>query len=374
MIGNDAGGNTAITLVGHPFSPSGRGEDVRSAYRALQEVGIAARLLDLHGQVSPDRQARHEFGDALATQPSGLNLYFINGDEVEGALARLGGLPAHARNILYPAWELPTYPEKWHPWLALFDEIWAPSRFIARSLANFHARPVHLRSLPCQVRLTRLYDRRHFGIPDGAYCFLFFFDFKSFVCRKNPFAAIDAFCNVLQARPTADTRLIIKAHGASEDADSEQVKQIRQLANIQPRVMLIEGTMSDEETKNLVRLADCFVSLHRAEGFGRGMAEAMSLAKPVIATAYSGNMDFMNPENAFCVDYALTAVREGEYPEWEGQSWADPDVDQAAQHMASLVDDPALGRSMGRAARRDALLSLGYLASGLRYRDALAAP
>ncbi|HJR74929.1 MAG TPA: glycosyltransferase family 4 protein [Luteimonas sp.] len=309
----------------------------------------------------------------MSREPGRTNVFFVNGDEIEGALSKLGGMPRGARNIVYPAWELPAFPDVWRKELARFDEVWAPSVFVQRSLDGFVAAPVCLQNLPCEVGLGAMFARKHFGIPDSAYCFLFFFDLRSYAERKNPAAAIEAFRLLLAARPSADVCLAIKMNGSA--ADEEAAARIRLMASSAgPRVVLIDATMSDDEVKSLVRCSDCFLSLHRSEGFGRGMAEAMFLGKPVVATAYSGNMDFMRAGNSLPVPYDLIAVREGQYPEWRGQIWADPSVPEAAARMASLVDDPSWGRSLGRVARRDVALKLGYLPTGVRYLEALDPP
>ncbi|ULU25212.1 glycosyltransferase [Dyella terrae] len=127
--------------------------------------------------------------------------------------------------------------------------------------------------------------------------------------------------------------------------------------------------MTDNDTKNLVRCCDAFVSLHRSEGFGRGLAEAMYLGKPVVATAYSGNMDFMDSDTAHLVGYDLVPLKAGDYPHGEGQKWADAHVDEAAAHMITLVDHPEDGRSMGKRAARRIRNFCGYRAAGIRYRD-----
>jgi glycosyltransferase involved in cell wall biosynthesis len=133
-------------------------------------------------------------------------------------------------------------------------------------------------------------------------------------------------------------------------------------------VTVINGTLYDLEMKSLIWITDCFVSLHRSEGFGRGLSEAMALGKPVIATAYSGNMDFCSEETAFLVPYSLIGVRPGEYPHWRMQHWADPDVEIATKIMRELIDDPKKGRDKGERARLRLMTDFSYLAIGLRYQ------
>jgi len=362
-----------VCLVGHPFAPIGRGEDVRCSFRALRAVALRPSILDVYRHQRPDANAEAEFGPYLSTRPGAINIFHLNGDEVNLALATLADtLPERAYNIVYPAWELSRYPREWAQQLDRFDEIWAPSHFICEALLPEVQKPVVHMPLACEVVLSAFRSRRYYGIPEAAYAFLFFFDFRSFATRKNPQAAIRAFASLCQLRPTANVCLVIKVHGA--DAAPEALAELqRELAGWHGRVVLINQQMDDNDTKNLLRCCDCFVSLHRSEGFGRGLAEAMYLGKPVIATRYSGNLDFMDDHTAYLVDHALVPVQPGEYPHAEGQQWADADADQAAHYMAALVDDPARGYAIGREASRAIRTQIGWRAAGMRYRERLEA-
>jgi glycosyltransferase involved in cell wall biosynthesis len=134
------------------------------------------------------------------------------------------------------------------------------------------------------------------------------------------------------------------------------------------RLIVIDDLFTDNEIKNLVRCCDSFVSLHRSEGFGRGMAEAMLLGKPVVATGYSGNLDFMNERNSCLVRYHLVDVPEGAYPQAQGQVWAEPDIDHAVFHMLKLVDDRDCGRALGEIASRHIRTHFSNRAIGLKYK------
>ena len=134
---------------------------------------------------------------------------------------------------------------------------------------------------------------------------------------------------------------------------------------------MIDETLSDLDLKSLIAVSDCFVSLHRSEGWGFALCEAMSLGKPVIATAYSGNMDYCNEDTAKLIAYDLIDVRAGDYPHWEGQHWADPDIEAATQAMVELVDDPDAARALGQRARTNLSLNFSHLAIGLRYAERL---
>jgi glycosyltransferase involved in cell wall biosynthesis len=300
-----------------------------------------------------------------------VNIYHINGDEVEQSLAHLEAgerLRQGAYNIVYPAWELSRYPSGWARQLDRFDEVWAPSKFIYESIADEVKAPVFHMPLPSEVQILRPLDRRHFGISDGHFVFLFFFDFTSFVERKNPFAALAAFDLLLRRRPHANVEFVVKLSGSAQ-RPQELAEFHRRIEDYAGKVRVLDRILGENEMRNLVRCCDCFVSLHRSEGFGRGLAEAMCLGKPVIATGYSGNMDFTGPENALLVDYRLVPVRPGSYPHADGQVWAEPDVEQAAEHMVRLIDDPRLAQSIGESARSAIRQTNGYRSLGLRYQE-----
>lgn len=357
-------------LIGHPYAPIGRGEDIRCSFRALRSVCLAPRILDIYGLNERESATLAELKSVQTTELGKVNIFHINGDEVDGVLAHL---PQKVRpgvyNIIYPAWELSNYPSSWARQLERFDEIWAPSQFIRKSIeAAIKQHPVVYMPLACEVRLTSFLARRHFGIPEDSYAFLFFFDFRSYVTRKNPEAVIDCFRRLLAERQYARVSLVMKFHGA-EHAPKQAARLVESLSDIADRTVLLDGTMTDNEVKNLVRCCDCFVSLHRSEGFGRGLSEAMYLGKPVIATAYSGNMDFMTSQNSLLVSYRIVDVPTDAYPFWQGQVWADPDIEEATRHMVQLVDDPSAGREIGRIASLSVRKTLSYRKIGLRYSE-----
>lgn len=366
-----SGEGNDVCLVGHPYAPIGMGEHVRCTYRALQSVGIRATLTDIYKLVQPDADELTEFSGACADHPSDINVFHINGDEVEQALAHLSHhQPWNGYNIIYPAWELARYPEEWATQLDRFDEIWAPSRFIQEALVSVCTQPVVHMPLACEVMLSSFLSRRYFGIPESEYVFLFFFDVRSYSQRKNPQAVVEAFRRLLSLRPYARTRLVLKVNGA--ELAPQSMEQLREdLDDVINHITFLHRMMTDNEVKNLVRCCDCFVSLHRSEGYGRGIAEAMYLGKPVIATAYSGNMDFMTSDTSLEVGYHLVPVGEGEYPHWQDQVWANADVDQATKHMITLIDDPSFGLELGRRASVHIRNGFGYRTSGLRYRQRL---
>lgn len=347
------------------------GEHVRATFRAMRAAGQAPHLLDIYKLEQPSTADQSEMEPSLQNKLSPINVFHINGGEVEQAWNHLS---YHGQwegyNVIYPLWELPRYPEEWAQQLDRFDEIWAPSRFIQESLEKVCTKPIHHMPMSCEVTLTSFMGRRYFGIPEADYTFLFFYDLRSYSTRKNPAGVLKAYRSLLARRPYAKAHLVIKVNGVDTNpAAFEELQQ--QVADLHNNVTLIQRVMSGNEVKNLVRCCDCFLSLHRSEGYGFGCAEAMSLGHPVIATAYSGNMDYMAPEVSFGVDYQLVPVREGEYPHHENQVWAEPDYEQAAGYMVDLVDAPAKGRALGALARQHMQSRFAYRPIGLNYLNRL---
>jgi glycosyltransferase involved in cell wall biosynthesis len=362
-----------VTLIGHPFGSTGRAEHIRAVARALAAAGVTAKILDMASPtMTDDRGLRAEFGARLTgTLPGGIRLFHLNGAEITPPLFPLlhdaHGDFAATHNIVFPAWELPRYPAEWGRNLDRFDEVWTATRFADDAIRPAVNVPVLLIPNACEPHVGRPLRRAHFGVPERRFAILFYFDFWSYPARKNPRAVVETFARALRARPAADIQLVLKLNHSSDDPQA--AAQLRAaVAGFGDRVTLIDATLSDEEAKNLVRCCDCFLSLHRSEGFGRGPAEAMFFGKPVIATGWSGNMDYMQPDNAFAVRYALVPVGPDEYPFADGQVWAEPDVAHAADLLVRLVDDPAHAKAVGARARAHMRANFSDALLGARYR------
>ncbi|ULU25211.1 hypothetical protein [Dyella terrae] len=213
---------------------------MRCTFRALRSVAVRPTVLDLYRVYRPDPDVQDEFQPFLENRPGKINVFHLNGDEIEQALGTLGSaLPRDSINIVYPAWELSKYPSTWAEQLNRFDEVWAPTGFILDALRPSISKPMIHMPLACEVILSSFRSRRYFGIPESSYAFLFFFDFRSFSARKNPKAVIQAFEAFRRARPTADACLVIKTHGsqAAPDALAELKEAI---APLRDRVVLID--------------------------------------------------------------------------------------------------------------------------------------
>ncbi|WP_395646259.1 glycosyltransferase family 4 protein [Terricaulis sp.] len=363
-----------FTLVGHPFAPIGMGEHVRSSWRAFAAMGVRPAICDVYGMSErDDPDFERAFGPVATREISQrLNIFHINGDEVTNSLAHMRAASAfeQAYNVIYPAWELSQYPREWAQLLDQFDEIWAPSAFIRDSIAGSARKPVFHMPLAVDVRMSSFMTRRMLNLPESAFIYLFFFDFSSYWQRKNPFAVLEAFEALAQRHPKAPLHLVLKHKGGK--GTSDVVERLRAAIARRPgQIQIIDRTMRDNEVKNLVRASDCFISLHRSEGFGRGLAEAMALGVPALGTGYSGNLDFMNAENSWLVDYDLVPVGKNEYPHGAGQHWADPKLATAVAMMEQIWLDHATARKKADKARRDLACHFSPRAIGLRYIERL---
>ena len=230
----------------------------------------------------------------------------------------------------------------------MVNEIWAPSRFIQAAFAEKTRKPVEYMPLCVVPQPFQARRRIDFGLPENHFLFLFVFDFLSYIERKNPIAAIRAFQVAFPDR-SSHVGLVIKVMNG--DLKSKQWIEMMKLIDDDPRIHIINKTMSRSDVLALIDSCDSFVSLHRSEGFGRGPAEAMLLGKPVIVTNYSGNTDFNRPDNSCLVNFRLIPVEAGQYVFEDGQFWADPDVEHAAWHMRRLVENLSLASEIGLAGK-----------------------
>ena len=340
-----------MTLVGYPFGEMGLGEALRSLARSAlaSDIPTHAYSFDLHiASRQRDRSIASIVRDRLEHTT---NVFCVNADLLGETMRGIGAASLAGRyNILRPYWELPRLPARWDDAMERMDEIWAPTRFVRDAYAERFAGPVIDIPVAITVPANPDVDRRAFGLPSDTFLFLFAFDLGSYSARKNPFAAIEAFERAFGRDPKG-VGLVVKTNGDGPRGD-RSLARLRASARANPAIHLVEGTRSRAATMNLIASCDAFVSLHRAEGFGLAIAEAMAMGKPAIATDYSGNKDFMSAANSLLVPYRLVEVRPDEYLYHEpGQTWAEPDLDAAAAAMSRVFNDRAFAATIGAAAR-----------------------
>jgi len=344
-----------VSVIGYVRAESGVGESARATLRALAASGVPHAVNDFReGNVS--RMGEQVDAALESGQRHAVSLFHINADQLPMARVVLGepwfGVP---HRIGFWAWELENFPAEWHAAFDHLDEVWVPSSFCQRAIAQ-HA-PVPVLTVPHTVVVPeRLHpDRARFGLREGSVVFFALADVMSATERKNPFGAVQAFEAAFGGRGD-DVELVVKVSNGERDPDA--MARLRAMSARCPGVHLVDGYLHRHELNTLFDSADVLVSLHRSEGFGLVLAEAMARGKVVVATGWSGNMDFMGAHNALPVDYRLVAIERDIGPYKAGERWAEPSIEDAAAKLRRVAADAALRAQLGDRARADVLAQL----------------
>ena len=355
-----------VNVVGYFRSELGVGEAARQVIGALDAVevptlAIQAETRHLSRQGHAFSQLRLEDADLP------LNLICINADMLPEFARRAGEHFLKARyTIGMWFWEVSQFPAQWQASFEFVDEVWAPTPHVADALVRVSPVPVVPMTVPVQVPAIVPRSRIDLGVPDG-FLFLFSFDYLSVFERKNPLAVIDAFSRAFS--PGDGASLVLKCINAEHD----QVNHARLLAaaGAHPDIQVVDRYLDSTDKDALTANCDCYVSLHRSEGFGLTMAEAMYLGKPVIATGYSGNLDFMTDDNSLLVDHDLVAIGPDAAPYPPEGEWAEPSCEHAAELMRALFDDRAAAAALGGRAAEDIRRTHSPSAAGERMKQRL---
>ncbi|MGE0222464.1 MAG: glycosyltransferase [Acetobacteraceae bacterium] len=355
-------GDHGIVLGGEFSRPSGLGEGARVMARAARSLGLPVWRLD----VPPPIERADTIASPAALPPAGAPLILhVNAPYMPLALMRLPhGLMRGRRIVGYWSWELPEVPAEWRVGPRFVHEIWAPSRFTAAALEPLL--PGRVRVVPPALAAVGLepahLGRAAFGLPEQAIVVLLSFNMASSFERKNPLAAIAAFRAAFGDRP--DRVLVVKVIHA--DHAPEDFARLRAAAQ-GPNIRIETRVMSDPERHALTAASDIVLSLHRSEGLGLVPAEAMMLGRAVVATGWSGNMDYMDRDTAALVRYRLVPARDRRQV-YQDAPWAEPDIGDAVVHLRMLADNTAARLAMGRRAQASVRLHFGTekLQSALR--------
>lgn len=268
--------------------------------------------------------------------PYGINIFHVNPLDLGKVLMQMPEAWEGRYNIAFWLWELEEFPKEWISYCKLFDEIWVPSEFVAGSIRKVTDVPVHVIPYYVSVPKGKVLNRKDFRLPDGQFLFLLMFDTNSTLGRKNPMGALEAF---KLAFPPDDSKIgmVLKIN----NADEKSLSLLRNELSGYKNIYFLTEKMEKERINSLIECVDVFVSLHRAEGFGLVMAEAMLSGTPVIATNWSSNVEFMDESSACMVNYTLIKNLRREDLYRKGCIWAEPDYRQAADYMKKLAGDKA---------------------------------
>jgi glycosyltransferase involved in cell wall biosynthesis len=352
-------GKYGVNVLGYINAESGLGEASRASIRAMAAENIPLALNNLSG---PMKGVDSSYADFNKDNPYLFNLVQINAVNLPSVMIDKGlDYFKNKYNIGYWYWELSQFPPEWADRFRLLDEIWVATSFCQESLNKISPIPVLKMIPPIIVPRTTDLDRGFFGIKRFSFLFFFIFDFTSVFERKNPLGLIQAFKKAFT--PNEDAQLLIKCiHSGQNIAGWEMLKKASSGMNI----TLMDKHLHRDEMNTLMKLSDCYVSLHRAEGFGFTLAEAMILKKPVIATGYSGNTEFMSGENSLLVKYRLVEIENNDGPYKKGNIWAEPDLNHAAELMRLVFEKRDKANQVGERASNDIKTGLSLEVTGAR--------
>jgi glycosyltransferase involved in cell wall biosynthesis len=347
-VGSESPVLWGVNVVGCFHSDLTPGLAARAVVAALDSAEIA--VLPGHARAAALEHERHPF--ACLSPPEAelaVNLLCVEPDDLPALASALGPSFFAGRHSI-GLWlsQENRFPERLQRSFELLDEVWVPSHYLADALGPRSPIPVHAVTVPILAEPIPPLSRAQLGLPDG-FLFLASIDHAGLFEQRNPLALVEAFRSAFA--PGEGAVLVITAINERSDLPNHELLRIAAAAH--PDVHVIDGHRERAQQLALVAACDCFVSLHRSVGFGLGIAEAMQLGKPAIATGYSGNLDFMTPANSLLVDYTLVPVGNRGTPQPADDRWAAPDGAHAAQLMRRVFDNPELGREVGERGAAD---------------------
>lgn len=326
-----------VNLVGNIKGDNGLGQSTRLIADILEESNYDYTINNFF--VPPGGSMTNETYSHKITQdsPYNINIIHVNASEFTVAYMQLGKkLWDYRYNIAYWLWELEDFPEEWIGNIHLADEIWTPAQFITNTLKKYTDKPVYTVPYCVTAPTSEKFDRKHFGLPEDKFLFLMMFDSGSVMERKNPLGTIEAFKRAFD-KNNDKVGIVIKINELEQSV--RDIDYIHSVLDGYENIYIINKTLTKVEVNSLTKCVDVFVSLHRAEGFGLVLAEAMLVGTPTIATNWSANTEFMNKDVACMVDYKMIEIEKDMPPFKKGYKWADADIDEAASFMKKLYED-----------------------------------
>ena len=324
-----------INLIGNIKADTGLGQSCRLVANLIKEARIPFSIYLYASDVAVMTQTT-KWEEYISKDLSyGINLVHLNPNELGMAFVNLDkSVWEHHYNIAFWLWELEEFPEEWVPCINLFHEIWTPSEFISKAIRKKTSIPVKTLPYYVTVQSEEQWNRSYFGLPEDKFIYLTMYDSGSVAERKNPMGVIEAYKKAFSTENPL-IGLAIKMKSTSIEEERKVKKALLGYKNI----YFIQNTLTKGQVESLIKNVDVLVSLHRAEGFGLPIAEAMLLGTAVVATNWSANTEFMNEQVACMVGYCMKKLEYDIGPYKKGQCWADPDLEQAAEYMKRLYED-----------------------------------
>jgi len=358
-----------VNISGFFNAEIGFGEAIRNNLKALEKIGIPAKPINFNMHLSDrlnDNSVHPE--DNINNYP--VNIVHVNMDTIYSFFKeKTAAFFENKYNIGYWAWEMEEFPEEYVEYFKYYDEIWTCSKYCLDSISLKSNIPVV--NIPHAINIDDKDISENFetGLSSDDYNFLFVFDYNSLIERKNTLALIDAYEKAF-GKDHDKVKLVLKTSIPGGHLSRARKKVITRIGN-NKSIIYKEEMLRRNDLLALMNFADCYVSLHRSEGFGLTMAEAMALGKPVIATGYSGNLDFMNVNNSFLVkyklikhDYDLSVLPKNNY-------WSEPDTDHAAELMKFVFENQKYAAETGKRAKEDIMTYFSLDAIGMKMKKRL---
>jgi glycosyltransferase involved in cell wall biosynthesis len=358
---------TGINYFGFFKAHVGLGEAARNNVTALRTCGIAVNTINF--STNP-----REVDDDVVNDTYNINIIQINPDNLQAFFLNKGiGFLTGKYNIAFWTWEQSIFPEDYHTFFAYFDEVWVPSTYCQDIISLVS--PIPVICIPHIITATKATGvalpatlQTLLDTNGSRFLFMFFFDFNSQMYRKNTLALVQAFKQAFGSNSHV-AGLLLKTSSSKYHPQDKQALDNAIAGD--SNILQYEGILEREALTQLLNRCDCYVSLHHSEGFGLTLAEAMALGKPVIATGYSGNMEFMHTGNAYPVAFEMVTLQQQAGPFIQGASWAEPDINMAAGLMLNVQQNPQLASITGHKAANHIATQLSVDAIGAKMQQRL---
>jgi glycosyltransferase involved in cell wall biosynthesis len=357
-----------INIIGFPQGSLGIGEDARMVAGVFERQSVPVALINapISGPPKLDSSMNHLLSDVLLYNTT---IFCLPPTEMYRLAIEGGRHLIEAETYKIGAWpfELPHWPTSYHRLYEFVDEIWAQSKFVESVYLRLPN--TRVRKMPMAVTIPKVEgrDRSHFGLPKDKFIFYLMFDGNSWLSRKNPLAGVMAYQQAFKRNGNA--ALVIKVMNVQPK--NKEWAEILRISSEDPNIYILDELLDSQEKINFMACCDAYISLHRSEGFGRVIAEAMLLNQPVITTNFSGNLDFCHPNTSYLVDGKLIPLSPGDYKFNEGQYWFEPNIMMAAQQLIQVYENKIQRTSIASAGKAFILDNYSVEAVGRSYMGQL---